>query len=112
MEIVSAWLIHHKASMKLTSPMNMDGSKFMIGIGVVPATNMKQALQLFDQYLDTQDMQVLELSKCEQYSPENFTAATQDNREIKEVAMQALETGKTFYVCGISSEALDCTEGE
>lgn len=112
MEIISVWLIHHKASMDTYSPMNMDGSTFMVGIGVVPATDMKQALELFDQYLQRQQMQIIEVWKCEQYSPEKFSESTQDNREIKEVAAQALETGEIFYACGISSEALDCMEGD
>ena len=54
MEIVSVWLIHHKASLDPYSPMNMDGSKFMVGIGVVPAVDMKSALELFEKYLQTQ----------------------------------------------------------
>lgn len=112
MEIISVWLIHHKASLDTYSPMNMDGSTFMVGIGVVPAADMKQALELFNKYLHAQNMQVLELWKCEQYLPENFVEPTQDNREIKEVATQALETGEIFYACGISSEALDCMEGD
>lgn len=112
MEIVSAWLIHHKASIDTYSPMNLDGSTFMIGIGVVPATNMEEALELFDQYLLKQQMQALELWKCEQYSPAHFIEPTQDNREINEVAEQAIETGEVFYACGVSSEALDCMEGE
>src|SRR5690606_35358011 len=36
MEVFSVWLIHHKASIDTYSPMNLDGSTFMIGIGVVP----------------------------------------------------------------------------
>lgn len=112
MELVSVWLIHNKASLSQYSPMNFDGSAFMVGIGVVPAPNMKKALELFDQYLNTQEMKVLEVWKCEQYSPENFAEPTQDNRDIKEVAIQALEDGGIFYVCGTSSEALDDEEGD
>lgn len=116
MEILSVWLIHHKASIDPDSPMNYDGSEYMLGVGVVPATSMKEALDLFDKYLSDQKMQVLELWKCEQYSPENFVDATQnnktlqDNKEINEVASQALENGTIFYACGVSSEALDCME--
>lgn len=110
MEILAVWLIHHKASMTLDSPMNLDGSEYMVGIGVVPATNMQEALQLFETYLKKQDMTVLELWKCEQYLPKNFTEASQKNSDINEVAKEALDTNKIFYACGISSEALDCEE--
>lgn len=105
MEIVSVWLIHHKASMTLDSPMNLDGSEYMTGIGVVPATHMQEALQLFDQYLEKQDMTAVELWKFEQYLPENFAEPSQKDREINEAARGALETNKIFYTCGISSEA-------
>lgn len=112
MEVISVWLIHHKASIDTYSPMNLDGSTFMIGIGVVPATDMKQAIEIFDAYLQQQQMQVLEIWKCEQYLPKNFAQPTMENREINEVAAQALDTGEVFYACAISSEALDCTEND
>lgn len=111
MEIRSVWLIHHKASMTMHSPMNLDGSDYMVGVGVVPATNMQEAIQLFETHLKKQDMAVLELWKCEQYHPKGFTEPTQKNREINEVAKEALDNNKIFYACGISSEALDC-EGD
>ena len=88
--------------------MNLDGSEYMVGIGVVRAINMQEALQLFDVYLQKQDMAVLEAWKCEQYFPKNFAEASQKNSEINEVAQEALETNKISYVFGISSEALDC----
>lgn len=107
MEIVSIWLVHHKAAVDTHSPMNLDGSSFMIGIGVVPATDDKQAMEIFENYLKEQQMQVLEIWNCEEYSPENFVEPTLENREINEVAAQALDTGEVFYACAISSEALD-----
>ncbi|OZG71836.1 hypothetical protein BTA51_19640 [Hahella sp. CCB-MM4] len=112
MELISVWLIYHKASMSPQSPMNMDGSEFMQGIGVVPATSMKEALERFEHYLREQHMALLDATKCEQYDPKNFSDPTQDNREIIEVASQALESGGIFYACGISSEAMDCMEDE
>lgn len=72
MEIVRVWLLHHKASMTSDSPINLDGSTFMLGIGIVPATNMKEAIELFEVYLKNHDMALLELTKCEEYSPNNF----------------------------------------
>lgn len=105
------WLINHKASLSLDSPLNMDGSDYMIGVGVVPASGMEEAIQLFKEYLRKQQMEVLELQKCEQYDPRKFVEPTQDNNEIKEVATEALETGQIFYVGGVSSQALFCVQG-
>ena len=112
MELISVWLIHHKASMTLDSPMNLDGSEFMMGIGVVAATNMNEALERFDQYLSDQHMAMLETTKCEQYDPKNFRESTLQNRQITDAASRALDSGGIYYACGISSEALDCVEDE
>lgn len=102
------WLLHHKASMTLDSPMNLDGSTFMLGIGIVPATSMKEAIELFEVYLKSQDMELLELTKCEEYSPNNFESSSLEDREIKEFSLESLEKNKIYYACWISSEALDC----
>jgi hypothetical protein len=110
MNTISVWLIHHKASLDQHSPMNLDGSTYMVGIGVVPAPDIRAALDAFDVYLQKQDMAALEITKCERYHPANFPPTTTDNREIAEAATDALEEGVVSYVCGISSEALECME--
>lgn len=112
MVITSVWLLHHKASLMPDSPMNEDGSIFMQGVGVVPASSMKEAINLFDQYLTEKRMGLLELWKCEQWHPKNFLADSLENRQINRAASGALEAGKIYYTCGISSEALDCESDE
>lgn len=105
---ISIWLIHHKASLSECSPMNLDGSEYMTGIGVVPATDMQEAIRLFNIYLQTQGMGLLEVWKCEQYIPTDFAEQSQANREINEAARDAIENNQIFYVLGISSEAWSC----
>ncbi len=65
MEVISVWLIHHKAAMELNSPMNLDGSEYMVGVGVVPATDMKTATDKFEDYLAKNKMSIIEINKCE-----------------------------------------------
>ena len=110
MNIQSIWLLHHKASLTPDSPMNLDGSTFIQGVGVVPAEDMKAAMAIFEDYLSDQQMAVLELWRCEQWGPQNFLADTLENRQINRAANNALETNKIHYACGISSEALNCEE--
>lgn len=112
MEIISAWLVHHKATLDAASPMNYDGSAHMYGVGVVPATNMREALELLDRYLAEQKMEVVELTKCEQYKASNFSEPTEDNIEIKEVVSDALESGNIGYACAVSSDAHDFDKSE
>ncbi|WLQ16208.1 hypothetical protein O5O45_09805 [Hahella aquimaris] len=108
MEIVSAWLIHHRASMEPTSPMNCDGSEYVVGVGVVPATSMREALDLFDQYLAKNKMALMDLWKCEQYSGpiRLFTTPTLTEKEAQESSQRALERDCIYYAGGISSEVI------
>ena len=106
MELKSAWLIYNKASLEDYSPLNFDGSEFIVGIGVVLATSIKEALEKFDAHLAEQGMSVIEISKCEKFDPVNFVDNSKENARIKEVIPDVLEKDKIFYVNGISSEAL------
>ncbi len=112
MDVVSVWLIHHKASMEESSPMNLDGSTYMVGIGVVPASDMKQALSRFDEYLADNKMAILELEKCEQWDSANFAGNSFEERQINGAAGRALETGKIHYTLGESSESIECDEDD
>ena len=91
--------------------MNLDGSTFMRGVGVVPASTMKEALALFDAYLHDKEMGLLELWKCEQWDPKAHNSGSMEDEQINHAASKALETNLIHYTCGISSEALDC-EGD
>ncbi|MBU6951381.1 hypothetical protein [Hahella sp. HN01] len=111
MEIVSAWLLYHRASMEPMTPANFDGSDYMVGVAVVPATSMKEALELFDQYLADNRMKLMDLWKCEQYrgpigigGPIHVPSLTEP--ELGVAASQALENERIYCVGGISSEAL------
>ncbi len=106
MEIKSVWLIYHKASLDKNSPINFDGSEFMVGTVVLLATSIKEALEKFDTYLAGEYMSVIEVSKCEKYDPGNFVNNTQENAEIRRVIPDVLEHDSIFYVNGISSKAL------
>lgn len=110
MVITSVWLLHHKASIALDSPENLDGSTFMLGVGVVPASGMKEAIEKFDAYLAKQKMEIMELWKCEKWDPRNFVGDSLESRQINGAAEKALESSNIHYTCGVSSEALDCEE--
>lgn len=86
--------------------MNLDGSTFMIGVAVVPAPTMRDALSLFDDYLEKNKMAILELSKCEKWDPKNYDSNLFDGRLINNASAKSLETNLIRYTCGVSSEAL------
>lgn len=111
MKVVSVWLIYHKASLDDLSPMNEDGSEYMIGTGFVPATSMQEALSLFEKYLEDQKMEILELERCERFDPANFDESDDEDRKIIRVASSSMEDEQIRYV-GVSSEAMECEEDE
>ena len=62
--------------------MNLDGSEFMLGVGVVPASSMKEAWSLFDTYLKENKMGLLELWRCEQWDPKNYNGGSVEDGQI------------------------------
>ncbi|MBU6954617.1 hypothetical protein [Hahella sp. HN01] len=107
MRLVSAWIIHHKASMSEHSPMNLDGSEYIVGIVVVPASSMREALDVFDEYLSENEMQVMDIWKCEKYDPSNFKELTEESKEIRDVSIEVLESGEAEFVTGESSKVFE-----
>lgn len=112
MEIISIWLIYHKAVLNKNSPMNFDGSSHMYGVGVVPAENESDAEEKFISFLADQKMQLEKIEKCVVYEARNFYEKTEDNDELKEVVSDALDNGVIGYACAISSEAYEFEHSE
>ena len=48
----------------------------------------------------------MELWKCEQWNPKDFTENSLEHRQINGAAEKALENDQIHYTCGISSEVL------
>lgn len=107
MEKPTIWLIHHKASLDEMSSMNLDGSEYMVGTAVVPASSLEEAMVLFEKFLEEDRMDLLELSGCEQYDPANFNESEEKDRRIIRLASRSMEDQKVRSV-GISSEAMSC----
>ncbi len=107
MEVISVWLIHHKAAMELYSPMNLDGSEYMIGVAVVPATDMKTAIDKFEDYLANKKMSTIEITKCEQWDSKNFPDHSFEHEEINTASGASLESNTIYYILGASSEAIE-----
>lgn len=105
------WLIKHKASLEEGSLMNEDGSEFMVGTVFIPALNEKEAMDLFEQYLDEQRMKILELNSCKQYDPADYCLEDEDEIEENTTALLSAQDGKIRYI-GVSSEAMSLDENE
>ena len=95
------WLIHHKSRIGERSPLNMDGSEFASAIGVVSANSLSAAIQKLDKLLNTQLLELVDISHCETYTAEKYTEDSDDNRDIREAASKINdEPEKVTWVCG------------
>ncbi|WLQ13561.1 hypothetical protein O5O45_27930 [Hahella aquimaris] len=110
MSPVSAWIFHHRASLDAMSPLNFDGSDFLVGVAIVPGSTIREALDNFDAYLSENKMEVIAIWKCEQYHPKKFSEPTEENRTIALISAEVLEQKKSFYAWSTSEHALDDSE--
>lgn len=110
MEDEDVWLMYHKAKLNEYSPMNVDGSEFILGVAVIPAKNKEEADHKFEQFLSGDNMVLIKLENCVIYNPDNFKEDSIANKQINFAAVKAIETGKVHYACGKTSEALAYNE--
>jgi hypothetical protein len=109
MEIISAWLLFYKASYREDSLENQDGSDFFYGIASVSACGLSEAIDKFHSYLNSKNMDLVELNRAERFKQINFSEATETNKIILESAAHTLESGM-INIYGISSEAKEADE--
>lgn len=100
------WLIYYKASIGDRSSLNMDGSEFAEAVGVVNAENITEAIIALQKYLLNDYMDIIEISKCEIFNPDNFSDSSENSVEIKNAAAQAKKKNEIVHACGVSSKAL------
>ncbi len=108
------WLIYNKASVSPLSPINMDGSDFVIGVSVVPSSNQEEAMSLFQKDLTDNHMELLELGSVVEFTSENYLQDNPQssvlNREVIRAAEDAARRGMVYYVCEATSETLKSEE--
>lgn len=106
MSDIKVWLIYNKASVSSVSPLNMDGSDFVVGVSVVPSSSKNEAMSLFYQDLAVNHMELLELGDVTEFQPDHYQQDTDLNRGIISAAEGAARRGVVYYVCEATSESL------
>ena len=100
------WLIDHKASLGEFSPMNLDGSSWILGICVLSAKNQEQGSIKFNSFLKNEDMELLELYELCEYNSENFKDSSRRSNQVNHAANKVIDNEEICYVFAHTSEAM------
>ncbi len=101
------WLIDHKATLSEFSPMNMDGSTWILGICVLNAGNEKDAMARFQSFVDKEDMELIEVYEIVPYKDKDFTDGSRRSEQVNFAAAKVNKAGEVCYVYARTSEAID-----
>lgn len=100
------WLIYHRASIRETSSLNMDGSTVSYGIAAVPEKDLEKALRLFKEGLDKDGMVLLDVYKCHQADGTQMPGEA-DLEGVVDYAIRTAESRGVVSLVAIDDEALD-----
>ncbi|VUD66789.1 hypothetical protein TDB9533_03695 [Thalassocella blandensis] len=100
------WLYYHKATVAPQTPVNMDGSEFMIGVSIVPADTLIESKDKFEEDLSRNHMSALEVYNAIEYSPDAILPDSDLNKQIIKSVEHAIRRDLVHYICEATSESL------
>ena len=108
MDTNKIWLIDHKATLGDFSPMNLDGSTWIMGVCVLAAEPTEEsAIEKLKNFLKQEEMELIEIYDIRQYVSEEFNDDSSRSIQIKNAARTVLEDGETCYVYARTSETME-----
>ncbi|MES2822935.1 MAG: hypothetical protein V4732_04990 [Pseudomonadota bacterium] len=72
MESKTIWLIDHKTTLGEYSPMNPDGSSWILAVCMLSAINQDNALIKFNAFLKGEEMELMEVYEIKNIDPMNL----------------------------------------
>lgn len=106
MEENQCWLIYYRANIAENSSLNMDGSTHVFGVAVVPAKDLRKALDLFDCRLQESAQQLIEIYKCV-FGQHKTAPHESDLHEGIQGAVEIAASSQKVYLSIIGNESLD-----
>ena len=108
MDTNKIWLIDHKATLSDFSPMNLDGSTWILGVCILTsAPTEESAITKFKNFLKSEEMELIEIYDIRQYVSDNFNDDSSRSAQIKNAVRTVLEDGETCYVYARTSETME-----
>ena len=106
------WIIDHKASLSPFSPMNLDGSDWILGVYLVSAESQQIAQEKFELFLKSEEMELIETYDICSFEVEKFTDNSTRSAQIINANRLITEQGGDCYVFARTSESLaDSNQG-
>lgn len=103
------WIIDHKATLGEYSPLNIDGSTWILGVCTLNATDQEEALAIFAEYLKKKKMELIEIYEIALYNANNFTDDSKRTENIQYAARRLGQNNEIYYVYARTSESLEDT---
>lgn len=107
MEINNIWLIDHKATLSEYSPMNLDGSSWILGICVLSAPDESSAMSKFKEFLKSEEMELIEVYDMREYQAADFSDDSRRTNQVNNAVRMVSQDGETCYVYARTSEAMN-----
>lgn len=107
------WIIDHKASLSPFSPMNLDGSEWILGVYLVSEESQQAAEEKFDLFLKNEEMELIEIYDICSFDSEMFNDGSSRSAQIANANRLITEQGGDCYVYARTSESLaDNNQGD
>ncbi len=106
-ETPQIWIIDHKATLNEFSPMNLDGSSWILGVCVLSAADKGNALEKFHDFLKAEIMELIEIYDVRKYSINKFKDNSRRSAQINNAARMIREDGRPCYVYARTSESME-----
>lgn len=106
MEDTQIWLIDHKATLSEYSPMNMDGSSWILGVCVLGAPDQKSAINKFADFLQNEAMKLIETYDIREFRADDFIDDSDRTEQIRYAVRKVKQDGETCYVYARASETM------
>lgn len=100
------WVIDHKASLTAYSPMNIDGSDWILGVYLVAADSAQTAQEKFDSFLQQEEMELIEIFDVSHFEESKFNDNSNRSKQITNANRLICEQGGDCYVFARTSESL------
>lgn len=107
MEHRKIWLIDHKATLSEYSPMNMDGSSWVLGVCVLGAQDQQSAMRQFADFLQHEEMALSDTYEVCEYRADDFTDDSERTDQINYAARRVKQDGEPCYVYARTSETME-----
>jgi len=91
------WVVHTKSRILERCSLAVDDSAYMLVACFVPEKTIQESLGVIKDALFVENLELVDISKCERYCPDESNNGSEKSQEINECAQKAHGTGKVQF---------------